>query len=110
MPADEKLPALVDAAVQQPADSIDPKLLKDYQSSVGSLLYCAVNTRPGAAYSVGMLCRAKGRPTPELYEAALRVLFYLHHHRHVGVRYEADQHDMTCQIDSDWAIKYSTTG
>ena len=111
MPADEKLPALVDAAVQQPADFIDPKLLKDYQSIVGSLLYCAVNTRPDAAYSVGMqLCRAMDRPTPELYEAALRVLFHLHHHRLVGLRYEADQHDMTGQSDSDWAIKHSTTG
>ena len=48
-----------------------------------------------------LLCRAMGRPTPELFEAALRVLFYLHHHRHVGLLYEADQLDMTGQSDSD---------
>ena len=51
-----------------------------------------------------------GRPTPELYEAALRVLFYLHHHRHVGLRYEADTMELAGQSDSDWAVKHSTTG
>ena len=61
----------------QDVDSIDAKLLKDYQSLIGSLLYCAVNTRPDVAFAVGLLCRAMGRPIPELYEAALRVLFYL---------------------------------
>ena len=94
----------------QDVDSIDAKLLKDYQSLIGSLLYCAVNTRPDVAFSVGLLCRAMGRPTPELYEAALRVLFYLHHHRHVGLRYEADKVDLAGQSDSDWAVKHSTTG
>ena len=50
------------------------------------------------------------RSTSELYEAALRVLFYLHHHRHVGLRYEADETELAGQADSDWAIKHSTTG
>eukprot|EP00966_Prymnesium_polylepis_P219654 5081331-Prymnesium_polylepis.1 len=54
------------------AADIDPALLKAYQSLVGALLYCAVNTRPDVAYSVGMVCRAMGKPTPELYCAALR--------------------------------------
>ena len=51
-----------------------------------------------------------GRPTPELYAAALRVLFYLHHHRHVGLRFEADSRELSGQSDSDWAVKHSTTG
>ena len=51
-----------------------------------------------------------GRPTPALYAAALRVLFYLHHHRHVGLRYEADSREMSGMSDSDWAVKHSTTG
>ena len=110
VPADIGLNKLVDEAVLQEVSSIDPKLLKDYQSLIGSLLYCAVNTRPDVAFSVGLLCRAMGRPTPELYDAALRVLFYLHHHRHVGLRYEADTMELAGQSDSDWAVKHSTTG
>ena len=34
----------------QDVNSIDAKLLKDYQSLIGSLLYCAVNTRPDVAF------------------------------------------------------------
>ena len=110
VPADVTLNKSVDEAMLQDVDSIDQKLLKDYQSLIGSLLYCAVNTRPDVAFAVGYLCRAMGRPTPELYSAALRVLFYLHHHRHVGLRYEADSRELTGQSDSDWAVKHSTTG
>ena len=110
VPADVSLNKLVDEAMLQDVNSIDQKLLKDYQSLIGSLLYCAVNTRPDVAFAVGYLCRAMGRPTPELYAAALRVLFYLHHHRHVGLRYEADSRELSGQSDSDWAVKHSTTG
>ena len=69
-----------------------------------------MNTRPDVAYSVGMLCRAMGKPTPELYIDALRVLYYLHHHRDVGLRYGASDLDMSGMSDSDWAVRHSTTG
>jgi hypothetical protein len=46
----------------------------------------------------------------ETYEAALRVLYYLHHHRHVGLRYGACELDLSGMSDSDWAIRHSTTG
>ena len=58
------------------ADDVDPKLLKQYQSLVGALLYCSTQTRPDVAFSVAMLCRAMSRPTPELYSDAQRVLRY----------------------------------
>ena len=38
------------------------------------LLYASTNTRPDIAFATGLLCRAMGRATPELFEAALRVL------------------------------------
>jgi hypothetical protein len=66
-PADEELPKLVLSAVEQSVEDIDPSLLKDYQSLVGALLYCSVNTRPDVAFAVGMLCRAMGKPTVALY-------------------------------------------
>ena len=50
------------------------------------------------------------KPTVETYEAALRVLYYLHHHRHVGLRYGASVLDLSGMSDSDWAIRHSTTG
>jgi hypothetical protein len=110
VPADENLPQLVLDATEQDAADIDPKLLKAYQSLVGALLYCSVNTRPDVAYAVGMLCRAMGKPTPALYDAAVRVLFYLAHHRDVGIRYGASDEDLRGMSDSDWAVRHSTSG
>ena len=73
VPCDDSLPrAVCDALVNQ--DEVDPVLLKRYQSLVGALLYCAINTRPDVAYSVGYLGRAMSRPTPDLLELAKRVL------------------------------------
>ena len=109
-PAADDLPTLILAAVEQKAEDIDPKLLKAYQSLVGALLYCAVNTRPDVAYSVGLLCRAMGKPTSDTYAAALRVLYYLYHHRSVGLRYGTSDLDLSGMSDSDWAVRHSTTG
>ena len=109
-PASEELPQLVLDAVSQDVSEVDPVLLKAYQSLVGALLYCVVNTRPDVAYSVGLLCRAMGKPTPALYLAALRVLYYLHHHQDIGLRYGVSDLDMSGMSDSDWAVKHSTTG
>eukprot|EP00965_Chrysotila_dentata_P059643 1978665-Pleurochrysis_carterae.AAC.1 len=50
-------------------------------------------------------------PTVELLDAARRVLYYLSHHRHVGLRYAvADPHPVAGFSDSDWATKHSTSG
>ena len=51
-----------------------------------------------------------GRPTPELLDAALRVLGYLYRNRHIGLRYEASKKTLEGFSDSDWAIKHSTSG
>ena len=50
------------------------------------------------------------KPTSELFDAALRVLAYLHRHRDIGLRYEASTSPLKGQSDSDWAVKHSTTG
>ena len=78
---------------------------------MGSLNYCATHTRPDIALAVGLLCRALSRPTPALYEAALRVVYYLHRHRHLGLRYEASSSpQIVGYSDSDWATRHSTSG
>jgi hypothetical protein len=38
------------------------------------------------------------------------VLYYLHHHRDLGLRYSPDQARLSGMTDSDWAVKHSTTG
>lgn len=81
-PSGPELPQMVADALTQSSESIDRDLLKAYQSITGALLYCAVNTRPDVAYTVGMLCRAMGKPTVQLLDAAYRALYYLYHHRH----------------------------
>ena len=85
-PCDHMLAQHVCDAALQEIGSVDAKLLKRYQSLVGALLYCAGNTRPDVSYSVGMLCRVMSRPTPEMYDEALRVLGYLYRTRELGLR------------------------
>ena len=108
-PCDKDLAQLVCDAVVSTADP-DPILLRRYQSLVGALIYASTNTRPDVTYAVGMLCRAMARPTPALFEAALRVLGYLYRTREIGLRYAADQRPLYGMSDSDWAEKHSTTG
>jgi hypothetical protein len=109
-PCSEELPQQVLEAVLQDADSIDPQLLKKYQSIVGALLYCATNTRPDVAYSVGLLCRAMGKPTDALYAAAQRVLMYLYRTQDLGLRFAASPKELHGYSDSDWGVRHSTSG
>jgi hypothetical protein len=81
-----------------------------YQSICGALLYAATHTRPDIAYAVVVLCRAMAQPTPALYDACLRVIHYLHHHRLVGLYYERSQAPVSGMADSDWATRHSTSG
>ena len=59
---------------------------------------------------MSMLCRAMARPTPDLFEAGLRVVCYLFRHRHIGLFYESGPSALTGMSDSDWAVKHSTSG
>eukprot|EP00965_Chrysotila_dentata_P019617 651623-Pleurochrysis_carterae.AAC.1 len=52
-----------------------------------------------------------GCPTPCLLDAARRVLAYLHHRKHVGLRYElCPDATLRRHSDSDWATRHSTSG
>ena len=108
-PHSNDLPSLVNDALVC-TDPIDPHLLRKYQSLVGSLLYAATNTRPDIAYPVGMLCRAMGKPTEDLLNAALRVLGYLYRHRHIGLKYSVGASRLSGMSDADWAVRHSTSG
>ena len=109
VPCDRDLPALVHLALLDDA-APDAELLRRYQSICGALLYASTNTRPDIAFATGLLCRAMGRPTPELFQAALRVLGYLYRNRNIGLRYVASDQTLEGFSDSDWAVKHSTSG
>jgi len=109
-PCAKDIDVIVASALTQEVSSIDPALVKRYQQIVGSLLYAATNTRPDVSFSVGYLCRAMAKPTPELFAAALRVLGYLNRTKHLGLRYQASAKELYGMSDSDWAVKHSTSG
>ena len=46
----------------------------------------------------------------ELFDAALRILSYLHRHKHIGLCYEPSNKPVSGMTDSDWAVKHSTSG
>ena len=112
-PSSEDLPQLVADAMfaRENGHVAPPDLVKRYQSLCGALLYCATNTRPDIAYTIGMLCRVMSCPDERMWGAALRVLHYLSVHRHLGLRYMRSDSTPTHGFsDSDWAVKHSTTG
>jgi hypothetical protein len=91
--------------------AVDPVLQTEYQSVLGSLLYCATNTRPDVAYAVGYLGRAMSCPTPELLECARGVLRYLNTHKEIGLRYAPrDTGAFSGMSDSSWEVRHSTSG
>jgi len=91
-------------------DPREPEAVRRFQSIVGALLYASTNTRPDIAYSVGMLCRAMSKPTPQLMEDAMRVLGYLYRTRSIGLRFKSDGKAVRGMSDSDWGVKHSTSG
>ena len=50
------------------------------------------------------------KPTPELYQLALNVVYYLYLHKEVGLRYSTSDEPLLGMSDSDWATKHSTSG
>ena len=109
VPADANLPSLVDAALSSET-APDTASIRQYQALIGSLLYCATHTRPDVAYAVALLCRAMSRPSPDLTQAARRVIYYLYRHRNLALRYPASPSPLDGYTDSDWAVRHSTSG
>ena len=78
-------------------------------------MYCATQTRPDVAYSVGMLARAMGKPTPELYQQALRASALLPRAQQarrpaVPARGRTTVAPLSGMSELDWAVKHSTSG
>jgi ribonuclease HI len=79
-----------------------------YASTVGSLLYLVVCTRPDMAIAVGILARHTARPGPEHIEALKGVLRYLQGTRSLGIVYTG-RTDLTAHCDADLAAELRTS-
>jgi len=75
-----------------------------YASTVGSLMYAQVCTRPDIAYIVGVLSRYLSNPGMDHWKAAKRVMRYLKRTRGYMLTYRrSDQLEITGFFDSDFA-------
>lgn len=74
----------------------------EYPALIGSLLWIARCTRPDTAFAVNKLSHFLKDPSLAHWDAALRVLRYLHSIRHLRLRLGGD---LTCSgySDADWA-------
>jgi hypothetical protein len=67
---------------------------------LGSLLW-ATSTRPDMFY-VSWLCHFMQKPRLAHYDAGLAILSYLHHTKHLGLRYSANYPELEVYTESSW--------
>ena len=86
-----------------------------YRSSIGSLMYLMVSTRPDLAAAVGILSRFMENPGKVHWEAVKKVLRYVQHTKSYGLLYKrSGSLDLVGFCDSNWGgcldTRRSTTG
>ncbi|KAH9110641.1 hypothetical protein AeMF1_014629 [Aphanomyces euteiches] len=84
---------------------------KPYRRIVGSLLYCAMATRPDIVHAVNQLSRHLSKPHQIHMNMARRVITYLLHTRNVGLSYNGAYNGSDKLIgfsDSSWADDRTT--
>ena len=78
-----------------------------YRALVGSLLYCAVATRPDIALAVSKVSHVMSKPGPTHYRRALHILRYLKQTVDLGIRYGGaevvQKNVLTAFCDADYA-------
>ncbi len=108
-PADVNVILKRDDETSKPVDSIQ------YQSLVGSLLYCAIGTRPDTAQAVGAVSKFNSNPSEAHLTAAKRILRYLKGTADLTLKYEKSKANaLMGYSDADWAgdqdNRHSTSG
>jgi hypothetical protein len=84
------------------------RIIKEYQSAVGSIMFAMLCTRPDIAYSVAVLSKYAHNPTPAHQEGIIRVLQYLRDTPQLGITYTGepsitDEPQLLGYCDADWA-------
>ena len=83
-----------------------------YMSLVGALIWISTMTRHELAFSVSQLARALTNPGKRHFDAAIRVLIYLHStiDQHLVYKPNKKAGGLTVYVDSDWAASFSCSG
>ena len=90
-----------------PADR-DYMLKREYRGLLGSLQYCR-HTRPDILQSLSECAKFQTNPGPRHYQAAMRILFYLHHTRQHRIMWNSsgkkpgEPWHLEVFVDADWA-------
>lgn len=75
-----------------------------YAEALGSLMYCAMGTRPDIAYSISVLSKYSSNPRQAHWEAMKRVFRYLKGTSSHGLFYsKISDPQLMCYADADWA-------
>lgn len=75
-----------------------------YAEAIGSLLYCAIATRPDISHALSLLSKYNGRPRMIHWKGAKRVLRYLKGTSDYGLLYRSvDEPVISCYSDADHA-------
>jgi hypothetical protein len=84
---------------------------KPYRAIVGSLLYCAMATRPDIVHAVTQLSRHLSAPHQLHMHMARRVVTYLLHTKKIGIAFDGKPHgsgELIGFSDSSWADDRAT--
>ena len=78
-----------------------PRTKVHYREAIGSLLYCAMNTRPDVLFPVILLARFCEDPREIHFNAVLRVVKYLKSTREVGLLFKPSSEGIKIEAYSD---------
>ena len=91
-----------------------PQEVLSYQEKIGSILYCAIMTRPDVAYAVSQLSKYLQNPTREHQTAANQVIRYIYKTRYLALRYGSETEALVIAGDASYAddpeTRYSSQG
>ena len=84
------------------------RLVKAYQSAIGSIMFAKLCTRSDIAFSVAVLSKYASNPTPTHRDGITRVLKYLRDTPQLGITYTGeasitDEPQLVGYSDADWA-------
>lgn len=84
-------------------DKANPKLVREYQTIIGSLLYIMIGTRPDISYAVTTLAKFSANPTEEHLNKAKYVIRYLLGTRKYALEFNGySGKGLSAYTDSDW--------
>lgn len=89
---------------------LSPRMVAEYLSLVGSLVWVSSSTRPDLAYATSTLASFNSKPLKMHWTAALRVLSYLKATKSLALHYkpDTDLRPLVAFSDSDWGSNVAT--